>query len=83
MAMMWFERGASFDERECHNSLGIMWRDGLVPGRQDMKKALEHFHKAAGNDVAEAFVNLGKYHYSEFTLVRRSATVHSLTRRSR
>lgn len=70
MAMMWFERGAEFDDRECHNMLGVMWRDGLVPGRQDMKIALVQFTKAAGAELAEAHVNLGKYNYyrGEFKL---------------
>ncbi|KAG2159106.1 uncharacterized protein EDB93DRAFT_444749 [Suillus bovinus] len=70
MAMMWFERGAQFEDRECHNLLGVMWRDGLVPGRQDMKVALVHFTRAAGQELAEAHVNLGKYNYyrGEFKL---------------
>ncbi|OAX43674.1 HCP-like protein [Rhizopogon vinicolor AM-OR11-026] len=70
MAMMWFERGAEFDERECLNMLGVMWRDGLVPGRQDMKKAVEHFNRAAGQELADAHVNLGKFNYyrGEFKL---------------
>ncbi|KAG1721409.1 hypothetical protein EDB19DRAFT_1898333 [Suillus lakei] len=54
MAMMWFERGVEFEDRECHNLLGVMWRDGLVPGRQDMKTALAHISKAAGLELAEA-----------------------------
>lgn len=70
MAMMWFERGAEFEDRECHNLLGVMWRDGLVSGRQDMKTALVHFTRAAGQELAEAHVNLGKYNYhrGEFKL---------------
>ncbi|KAG2069617.1 HCP-like protein [Suillus decipiens] len=70
MAMMWFERGAEFDDRECHNLLGVMWRDGLVPGRHDVKTALVHISKAAGQELAEAHVNLGKYNYyrGEFKL---------------
>ncbi|KAH9050948.1 hypothetical protein EDB83DRAFT_2317047 [Lactarius deliciosus] len=48
LAKMWFERGAAYGDRECHNGLGIMWRDGLV---------------AAGQDLAEAQLNLGKHHY--------------------
>jgi len=82
MAMMWFERGAEFDERECHNMLGVMWRDGLVPGRQDMKKALEHFSKAASLELAEAHVNLGKYAYSELSFVQRSVCIYLMTKRS-
>ncbi|KAH0829180.1 hypothetical protein J3R83DRAFT_2728 [Lanmaoa asiatica] len=63
MAMMWFERGAEYGDRECHNGLGIMWRDGLVKGRQDISKAIGYFSHAAGQELAEAFVNMGKYHY--------------------
>jgi SEL1 protein len=75
MAMMWFERGAEFDDRECHNLLGVMWRDGLVPGRQDMKIALAQFTKAAGNELAEAHVNLGKYNYCEHLFLQASACI--------
>ncbi|KAH7926991.1 HCP-like protein [Leucogyrophana mollusca] len=63
MAMMWFERGAEYDERECHNGLGIILRDGLVPGIKDPAKALLHFNHAAGQELAEAQVNMGKHHY--------------------
>jgi SEL1 protein len=65
MAKMWFERGAEHSDRECHNGLGIIWRDGLVLGRKDLKKALMHFSIAAGQELAEAQVNLGKHHYCE------------------
>jgi SEL1 protein len=64
-AKMWFERGAEFGDRESHNGLGIIWRDGLVNGKIDLKKAVGHFTAAAGQDLAEAQVNLGKYHYRE------------------
>ncbi|KAI0918983.1 hypothetical protein AcV5_002018 [Taiwanofungus camphoratus] len=63
MAKMWFERGAEFGEKESHNGLGILWRDGLVNGRKDTKKAIVHFAAAASQELAEAQVNLGKYHY--------------------
>ncbi|KAF8550928.1 HCP-like protein [Imleria badia] len=63
LAMMWFERGAEYGDRECHNGLGVMWRDGLVKGRQDISKALGYFSHAAGNELAEALVNIGKIHY--------------------
>jgi SEL1 protein len=66
IAKMWFERGAAHGERECHNGLGIIYRDGLVNGlKPDMKKALAYFSAAAGQELAEAQVNLGKYHYCE------------------
>jgi SEL1 protein len=68
VAKMWFERGAAYDDMECHNGLGIIWRDGLVQGRVDMKKAVEHFAAASGQELAEALVNLGKYHYCRFHL---------------
>ncbi|KAI0783062.1 HCP-like protein [Abortiporus biennis] len=64
MAKMWFERGAVYGEKECHNGLGIIWRDGLVDGKKDMKKALTHFGTAATQELAEALVHLGKYHYT-------------------
>ncbi|KAI0002186.1 HCP-like protein [Russula compacta] len=63
LARMWFERGATHGDKECHNGLGIIWRDGLIEGRKDSKKALAHFTIAAGQDLAEAQVNLGKHYY--------------------
>jgi len=66
LARMWFERGATFGDKECHNGLGIMWRDGLIDGRRDSKAASAHFAVAAGQDLAEAQVNLGKYHYGKY-----------------
>lgn len=67
MARMWFERGAEYGEKECHNGLGIIWRDGLVDGKKDMKKALSHFTAAASQDLAEAQVALGKYYFGKQT----------------
>ncbi|KII95703.1 hypothetical protein PLICRDRAFT_150569 [Plicaturopsis crispa FD-325 SS-3] len=74
MAKMWFERGAEYGDRESHNGLGIIWRDGLVQGRKDMKKAIAHFTAAAGQDLAEAQVNLGKYHFNRNEI--KAATAH-------
>lgn len=66
MAKAWFERGAEQGDRECLNGLGIMYRDGLIPGvKADMTLALSHFNAAAGQELAEAQVNIGKYHFSE------------------
>jgi len=62
IARAWFERGAEHGDRECHNGLGIIYRDGLGV-KSDMKKALSHFHAAAAQELAEAQVNIGKYHY--------------------
>ena len=67
MAKMWFERGAEYNEKECHNGLGIIWRDGLVDGKKDIKKAIAHFSAAATQELAEAQVNIGKYHYGKST----------------
>jgi len=69
VAKMWFERGAVYEDKESHNGLGLIWRDGLVQGRVDLKKAKTHFAAAAGQELAEAQVNLGKYHYGEFRLL--------------
>lgn len=66
---MWFERGAEAGDRECHNGLGVIWRDGLVQGRTDEKKALSFFSAAAAQELAEAQVNLGKHSFSEFLLL--------------
>ncbi|OCH89879.1 HCP-like protein [Obba rivulosa] len=64
VAKMWFERGAEYGEKESQNGLGIIWRDGLVDGRKDMKKALAYFAAAASQELAEAQVHLGKHHYN-------------------
>lgn len=39
-----------------------MYRDGLGVER-NLKTALMHFHAAAQQDLADAQVNLGKYHF--------------------
>ena len=70
LAKMWFERCAEYGDRECHNSLGIIWRDGLVDGKRDDRKAMAQFNTAAGEDLAEAQINLGKYHYGAFSLIQ-------------
>ncbi|KAG5642119.1 hypothetical protein DXG03_003590 [Asterophora parasitica] len=64
LAKMWFERGAEHGDRECQNGLGILYRDGLIPSiKADVKKALKYFAVAAEQELAEAHVNLGKYHF--------------------
>jgi SEL1 protein len=69
IAKLWFERGAEHGDRECHNGLGIILRDGLGV-RSNMKAALSHFTIASGQDLAEAQVNLGKYHYGQLSSPR-------------
>jgi SEL1 protein len=72
IAKIWFERGAEYNEKECLNGLGITYRDGLVDGTVDDKRAHNFFLAAAGQDFAEAQVNLGKHHYSMSTLTTAS-----------
>ncbi|KAH7335019.1 hypothetical protein B0J17DRAFT_672405 [Rhizoctonia solani] len=62
-ARMWFMRGAEFGEKESHNWLGIMYRDGLFDGKPDIKKASQYFAAAAGQDLSDAQVNYGKIYY--------------------
>ncbi|KAK7057522.1 ubiquitin-protein ligase [Favolaschia claudopus] len=65
MAKMWFERGSEQGDRECQNGLGIIWRDGLVPSlKPDSKKAMAYFSAAAGQELAEAQVNVAKHHFA-------------------
>ncbi|KAI0034697.1 HCP-like protein [Vararia minispora EC-137] len=73
-ARMWFERGADHMDKECHNGLGIIWRDGLVGNKKDPKKAITHFMAAAGQELPEAQVNLGKFHYNKGDI--KSATAY-------
>ncbi|CAE6466148.1 unnamed protein product [Rhizoctonia solani] len=63
LARMWFMRGAEFGEKESHNGLGIIYRDGLLDGKPDIKKASQYFAAAAGQDLSDAQVNYGKIHY--------------------
>ena len=63
-AFLWFQRGVGQGDRESHNGLGLMYRDGLgVP--KDLQKAIAHFQTAAAADHSEALANLGKIHYGE------------------
>jgi SEL1 protein len=68
MAKAWFERGVEQGDKECLNGLGIMYRDGLGV-KVDMKNALAHFNAAASQELAEAQVNLGKYHFSAWFFI--------------
>lgn len=64
LAKLWFERGAEHGDRECHNGLGIIYRDGLIPGTgPNPKQALQYFEIASGQELAEAQVNAGKHYY--------------------
>jgi TPR repeat protein len=58
-------------ERESLNALGIVYRDGLLV-TADPQKAYNYFQAAAGQDLAEAQVNLAKLHLgqsSPFSLI--------------
>lgn len=48
-------------DKEAHNGLGIIYRDGLIVP-VDKPKAYHFFQAAAGQDLAEAQVHLGKLH---------------------
>lgn len=61
-AKMWFERGADYGDRECQQGLGLVYRDGLVD-KPDLAKGITYFTAAAGQDLAEAQVQLGKHAY--------------------
>ncbi|KAI5479884.1 ubiquitin-protein ligase Sel1/Ubx2 [Pseudohyphozyma bogoriensis] len=61
-AFLWFMRGSGQNDRESNNGLGILYRDGLGVER-DVKKANLYFLSAAQADLADAQVNLGKYHF--------------------
>lgn len=85
IAKMWFDRGAAYGEKECHNGLGIIWRDGLIGGKKDLKKANLHFGVAAGQELAEAQVNLGKLQYRKhifFSILTMNTCTHYDTGRS-
>ena len=62
---MWCERGADYGEKESHKGLGIIWRDGLVDGKKDLKQAMVHFAAAATQELAEAHVNIENYRYGK------------------
>ncbi len=73
LARLWFERGAEHGDRECHNGLGIIYRDGLIPGfKPSPKQALHYFEMAAGQELAEAQVNAGKYFYCKHSICTRA-----------
>ncbi|WVQ80103.1 hypothetical protein IAT38_002204 [Cryptococcus sp. DSM 104549] len=60
-ARLWYERAAELGDREAHNGLGIIYRDGLAV-TPDLTKATQFFQAAASSDLAEAQVNLAKLH---------------------
>lgn len=77
-AFLWFNRGIAISaDRESHNGLGLMYRDGLGVERNE-KKAYTHFRTAAQADLAEAEVNLGKWHYGEYAFLCRKGRNRSI-----
>lgn len=60
-AFLWFSRGEAQGDRESHNGLGIMYRDGLGV-QEDIDKAVDYFQTAANAELADAHVNLAKYY---------------------
>jgi SEL1 protein len=70
MAKMWFERGNEHGDRECQNGLGIIWRDGLVPSlKADVEKAMVYFSAAAGQELAEAQINVAKLYFGKWFMI--------------
>ena len=63
VAKMWFDRGVEYGDRECQMGLGLIWRDGLIDGKTDLGSAIAYFTAAAGQDLAEAQVQLGRHYY--------------------
>ncbi|WWC67752.1 uncharacterized protein I206_101664 [Kwoniella pini CBS 10737] len=60
-ARLWYERAAELGDREAHNGLGIIHRDGLIVP-EDKQKAFHYFQASASQDLAEGQVNLAKLH---------------------
>jgi SEL1 protein len=79
-AKMWFERGAEHGDRESHNGLGIIYRDGFPGFKSDFKTSLAHFSVAAGQELAEAQVSMGKYHYSTWIYQKFFCLLHHIAR---
>lgn len=66
VAKMWLERAAAEGDKESLNTLGIIYRDGLLDGKPREEQAIVQFSRAAAQDLPEALVNMGKYYYSAF-----------------
>lgn len=65
-------------DRESHNGLGIMYRDGLGV-IVDLAKSLAHFQAAGGQDLAEAQINLAKIHIGTRALPLNSSTLSGVS----
>ncbi|OCF37496.1 hypothetical protein I316_00620 [Kwoniella heveanensis BCC8398] len=71
-ARLWYERAAELGDREAHNGLGIIHRDGLIVP-VDRQKAFHFFQAAASQDLAEAQVQLAKLHLDRGEIMQASA----------
>ncbi|WVW78646.1 hypothetical protein I302_100606 [Kwoniella bestiolae CBS 10118] len=71
-ARLWHERAAELGDREAHNGLGIIHRDGLVVP-VDKQKAFHYFQASASQDLAEGQVNLAKHHLERGEVVQANA----------
>ena len=65
-ARRWFEMGASGGDPQSLNALGLMWKDGIGGYSKDLKKAFQHFSKAAEKQHPDALANLGELFYRKF-----------------
>ncbi|OCF76752.1 hypothetical protein I204_02453 [Kwoniella mangroviensis CBS 8886] len=71
-ARLWYERAAELGDREAHNGLGIIHRDGLIVP-VDKQKAFHYFQASASQDLAEGQVNLAKHHLERGEVVQANA----------
>lgn len=59
LSRLWFGRAAALGDREAHNGLGVIYRDGLGV-KKDLEKAFKYFQTAAGLELPDAEINIGK-----------------------
>ncbi|WWC59262.1 uncharacterized protein I303_101812 [Kwoniella dejecticola CBS 10117] len=71
-ARLWYERAAELGDREAHNGLGIIHREGLIVP-QDKQKAFHYFQASASQDLAEGQVNLAKLHLDRGEIAQANA----------
>ncbi|KAJ9098741.1 hypothetical protein QFC21_004389 [Naganishia friedmannii] len=76
LAHMWLKRGSGIGDREARNLLGIAYRDGLGVERRPAQ-ALHFFSAAAGADLPDAHIQLGKMHASETDIAKQDQAVQS------
>ncbi|KAJ9126930.1 hypothetical protein QFC24_001161 [Naganishia onofrii] len=76
LAHLWLKRASGIGDREARNLLGIAYRDGLGVERRPAQ-ALHLFSAAAGADLPDAHIQLGKMHASETDISKQNQAVQS------